>query len=129
MLLAGWNGPTRSTEYQADRIDADCPPDQHNPDRDYQRGPAKTIKGDFTPISKKISELAIKAANSQNANTNSRPRDDSNFSSGSPRTPTHCQVNGIWVAFGVPLCRAGGNRLGRLRTNPWPRRATPTPPP
>ena len=24
---------------------------------------------------------------------------------------THCQVNGIWVTFGVPLCRAGGNRL------------------
>ncbi len=42
---------------------------------------------------------------------------------------THCQVNGIWVAFGVPLCRAGGSRLGRLRTNPWPRRATPTPKP
>jgi pimeloyl-ACP methyl ester carboxylesterase len=40
----------------------------------------------------------------------------------------HCQVNGLWVAFGVPLCRAGGNRLGRLRTNPRPRRTTPTPP-
>jgi hypothetical protein len=40
----------------------------------------------------------------------------------------HCQVNGIWVAVGVPLCRAGCNRLVRLRTNPGPRRATPTPP-
>src|SRR3981081_3547691 len=29
----------------------------------------------------------------------------------------HCQVNGIWVAFDVPLCRAGGNRLGRLFPN------------
>src|SRR6266540_1331656 len=29
----------------------------------------------------------------------------------------HCQVNGFWVAFGVPLYRAGGNKLGRLRTN------------
>jgi hypothetical protein len=44
------------------------------------------------------------------------------------RVQRHCQVNGLWVAFGVPLCRAGGNKLGRLRTNPWPRRATPTPP-
>jgi hypothetical protein len=26
----------------------------------------------------------------------------------------HCQVNGLWVAFGVPLCRAGGNRLGSV---------------
>jgi hypothetical protein len=46
-----------------------------------------------------------------------------------PRARTAaCQVNGIWVAFDVPLCRAGGNRLGNLRINPWPRRATPTPP-
>ena len=33
------------------------------------------------------------------------------------RSNKHCQVNGVWVALGVPLSRAGGNKLGRLRTN------------
>ena len=46
------------------------------------------------------------------------------------------ELTAIWNAlpgatklakFSVPLCRAGGSELGRLRTNPWPRRATPTP--
>jgi hypothetical protein len=40
----------------------------------------------------------------------------------------HCQVNGVWVAFDVPLCWTGGSTLGRFRTNPWPRQATRTSP-
>jgi hypothetical protein len=46
VLLADRDHPPRSNEWQAQRINAERPPDQHETDSNQQRLPTKSLKAD-----------------------------------------------------------------------------------